>query len=255
VAEFSVGGFSAEVEVGAVLSVGPMTEDMAFECLLVSQDPSVVSTMDRLLGELALSTKIVPTPARAVDYLTDCSTDLVIVDWQKDSPALLQHLNRPGALQKPTVVVVSDTPAPGTPPPGTYSILRKPITVESGAQSLKQAYSKLLQDYRQHTRRVLMSSLIAKNQYGREVPIIVENIAEGGVGINTGEFLSQGDVLSFSLQLPGTEMPIDVEVRVLWLRRYGAAGCEFVSVPEADRRCLCDWLEQKCQVKKPLIEW
>jgi CheY-like chemotaxis protein len=228
-----------------------MTEDMAFECLLVSRDPSVVSIMDQLLGDLAISTKVLPTLTRAVEYLSEDSTDLVIVDWEKDSPKLLQHINQFGRPKKPALMVVSDVP---TSAPNTYSLLRKPITVESGAQSLKQTYCKLLQDYRQHTRCVLMRSLIAKNQNGRSVPITVENIGEGGVGLSAREFLSLRDVLSFPLLLPGTEMPIDIAVRVLWLRQYGAAGCEFVSISQAHRGLLHDWLEQKCPVKKPLVK-
>jgi CheY-like chemotaxis protein len=228
-----------------------MTEDMAFECLLVSRDPSVVSIMDKLLGDLAISTKVLPTPATAAEYLAEGYTDLVIVDWQKDSPEFLQHIKRSGRPQKPTVMVVSDI---STPVPGTYSLLRKPITVESCVQPLKQTYSKLLQDYRQHTRCSIMRSLIARNQYGRSVPIVVENIGEGGVGLRAREFLSLRDVLSFSLLLPGTEMPLEIDVRVLWLRQYGAAGCEFVSISQADRRRLHDWVEQKCPVRKPLVE-
>ena len=228
-----------------------MNEDMAFECLLVSRDPGVMSIMHRLLGDLAISTKIFPTPARAVEYLSEDSTDLVIVDWQKDSPELLEHIKRSGRSQKPTVMVVSDTPIPM---PGTYSLLRKPISVESSTRLLKHTYSRLLRDYREHTRIVLMKSLIANNQHGRSVPIIVENIGEGGVGLSAKEFLSLRDLLSFSLQLPGAEIPIDITVRVLWLRQYGAAGCEFVSISPADRRRLCDWLEQKCPVKKPMVE-
>lgn len=228
-----------------------MTEDRAFECLLVTHDPSVMSIMDKLLGDLAITTRVFPTPARAVEYLSEGSTDLVIVDWQRDSPELLQHIKRFGRPQKPTVMVVSDIPIPM---PATYSLLRKPISVESGTQLLKRTYSKLLKDYREHMRFVLMQSLIATNQYGRSVPILVENIGEGGVGLSAREFVSLRDVLSFSLLLPGTEVPIDIEVRVLWLRQYGAAGCEFVSIPQADRRRLQDWLEQKCQVRKPLVE-
>jgi len=228
-----------------------MTEDMAFECLLVSHDPSVMSIMDKLLGDLAISTKVFPTPAITVEYLSEGSAELVIVDWQKDSPKLLQHIKRYGRPQKPTVMLVSDMP---TPMPGTYALLRKPITVESGAQSLKQTYSKLLQDYRHYKRCSLMRSLIAKNQHGRSVPIIVENIGEGGVGLSAKQFLSLREVLSFSLLLPGTEMPIDIAARVLWLRQYGTAGCEFVSLPPADRRRLRDWLERKCQLKKPVVE-
>jgi CheY-like chemotaxis protein len=229
-----------------------MTADKAFECLLVSRDPDVVSVMNKLLGDFAISTKVIPTSATAVDYLAEGSTDLVIVDWQKDYSEVLRHINRSGQLQKPVAMVVSDLP---NPVPGTYSLLRKPVTVESGAQSLKQVYSQLLQDYRRHTRYALLNSLIARNQYGRSVPVIVLNIGEAGVGLSTVEFLSPGDVLSLSLPLPGNDVPIAIEARVLWVRQYGAAGCGFVSIPQADRRRLDDWMKQKCQVKKPLVDF
>jgi hypothetical protein len=228
-----------------------MTTDLAFECLIVSQDPGVVGIMNKLLANLAISTNVCPTPATALDHLCEGATDLVIVDWQKDSPDLLQHINRSGQSQKPTVMVVSETSSPA---PGMYSPLYKPLTVESGAQSLRQAYSKLLQDYRQHTRCVLTSSLIAKNQYGFSIPIIVANICAEGVGLSTKEFLSRGDLLSFSIPLPGTELPIAIEARVLWMSEYGATGCEIASIAQADRLRLGAWLEQKCQVKKPLVQ-
>jgi len=227
-----------------------MTSDMAFECLLVSKDASVVTTMKKMLDDLAISTNVCSTPAKAFDYLSEGGTDLVIVDWQKDSPALLHHISR-SLLRKPTVMVVSDA---ANPVPGIHSFLHKPITVNSGAQSLKQAYSKLLQDYRQYARFGLVGSVIAKNQYGRSVPITLTNVSGGGVGFSTEEFLLRGDLLSFAIPLPGTEIRIEVEARVLWMRQYGAAGCEFANIAHADRWVLQAWLEQKCQVKKPLVE-
>jgi DNA-binding NtrC family response regulator len=227
-----------------------MTSDMAFECLLVSKDASVVTTMQKMLEDLAISTNVCATPAKAFDYLSEGVTDLVILDWQKDSPALLQHIGR-SLLRKPTVMVVSDT---ANPMPGAYSFLRKPITANSGAQSLKQAYSKLLEDYRQCARFGLVGLVTAKNQYGRSVPITLTNISAGGVGFSTEEILLRGDILSFGIPLPGTDITIEVEARVLWMRQYGAAGCEFANIAHADRCVLQAWLEQKCQVKKPLVE-
>ena len=176
-----------------------MTPDMAFECLLVSQDSGVVSIMNKLLSDLAISTSVCPTPARAFDRLLEGGTDLVIMDWQNGSTELLQHITRSGGLRKPAVMVVSDIPNAVS---GTHSLLHKPITEQSGVQSLKKVYSKLLQDYRQHKRCVLRSSLIAKNQYGRAVPITVTDVGEGGLGLNTEEFLSRGDLLSFVMLLP-----------------------------------------------------
>jgi hypothetical protein len=44
-----------------------------------------------------------------------------------------------------------------------------------------------------------------------------------------------------------------MQVRVLWARDYGAAGCEFLRIPPVDSDILRDWLKGKSQIKKPLI--
>lgn len=228
-----------------------MTTDMAFECLLVSRDPGVLSIMNKLLGDLSISTNVCRNPAIALDNISEGNADLVIVDWQEDSADLLKRINQSRRWQKPTVMVVSELESDV---PGTYSLLRKPVTTESGTRSLKQAYSKLLQGHRQHTRYTLMSSVTATNQDGRLIPISVTNIGEGGIGLSTKDLLVRGDVLSFALLLPDTEIPIVLGARVLWTRQYGAVGCEFTSLPQADRKRLFDWLERKCQIKKPRVE-
>lgn len=228
-----------------------MTSDMAFECVLVSQDPGVLAIMNRLLDELAITTSVCPTSVRAFDRLSEGETDLVIIDWQKDSDALLQHIERSRGAKKPTVVIVSEVVSSV---PETYSLVRKPVTVDSGARSLQVAYSKMLRDYRRHFRYATMFSLAARNQYGRSLQVSIVNIGEGGIGLNTQEFIDKADVLSFSVLLPGTDMPIDIHARVLWTRQYGAVGCEFAHISPSDRRQLQDWLEQKCVIRKPTGE-
>jgi PilZ domain len=227
-----------------------MTLDMAFECLLVSRDLSVVEIMSTLLTDLGICTTVHPTVSQALDHFFRGGTDLVIVDVQKDSQELLRTLNDAKRPKRPPVIAVSER---AEAVPVGYPLLLKPITTESGAPLLREVYSKLLEDYRQHARYAIMKPLIARNQYGRSVQLTVINIGEGGIGISTGEFLSRGDLLSFSIVLPGQEVPIDIEARVLWIREYGAAGCEYAAISHEDRQQLHDWLKQKCQVKSPLI--
>jgi hypothetical protein len=54
--------------------------------------------------------------------------------------------------------------------------------------------------------------------------------------------------------LRGAKKEIYVQARVLWVRDYGRAGCDFVRIPPVDRNVLHDWLTSKLlQIKKPLI--
>src|SRR4030088_2853720 len=113
-----------------------MTSDMAFECLLISRDPSVVCPINRLLDNLSIKINLCLSSSKAFDQLSEGSTDLIIVDWEDDSANLLHRIQKSGRWQKPTVVAVSSLDCRV---PGAHVVLRKPVTEASGTKSLKAA--------------------------------------------------------------------------------------------------------------------
>jgi CheY-like chemotaxis protein len=227
-----------------------VTPDMAFECLLVSRDTSVVGVMNRLLDNLSISTSICLSASKALNRLAVGSADLVIVDWEQDSADLVRNIRRSRGWQKPTVVAVSaDGPAPGA-----DVVLRKPVTLEACAKSLKAAYSRMLYDHRRHSRYPLLSAVTATDNRGRSVDATATDIGDGGIGLRAKQDLSIGDALSFYLQLPGTSRAIYIQARVQWTREYGVVGCEFLRIPPVDLNILHDWLVSKNRVKKPALE-
>jgi PilZ domain-containing protein len=241
-----------------------MTPEMAFECLLVSHDPAVFSTMDRILQDFSIHTNVCPNPSKAANLLADGSTDLIVIDLESEHSSELMHqIFESGMRLKPTILAVS---AVDCVIPGVHVILRKPVTPESGAKSLKVAYTRMLRDYRKHTRFALMTPVLATDKNNQIISLIVTNIGEGGVGLTTNinigedgvglttnEKLPIGSILSFRVPLPGLRSEIYIQARVLWTRQYGAAGCEFVRIPPGDLQVLHAWLESRYRFKKPLI--
>jgi len=228
-----------------------MTPEMAFDCLLVSDDPAVVCTIDPILQKLSICTSTCQDPGKAAGILGQVSTDLVIVDLDKDNS--MDLVNRICSLQnqqKPTMVAVS---ARDHAIPGIHILLRKPVTHESGLNSLRRAYSKMLQDFRKHTRFALMMSVNATDEHQRTIPIIVTNIGRGGLGFTAKECVKAGDLLSMRIPLPGLGREIHIRARVVWTRDYGASGCAFVHLSPFDTQLLSAWLESKYRIKKPLI--
>lgn len=227
-----------------------MTSDMAFECLFISEDAALFRTVGPILRDLSISTKVCLNSSRAVELLEKGSTDLIVLDWEGASSSEFRHtLWKAGKWRKPTVVAVSSSESPL---PGAHVVLKKPVSAEAGRKSFKEAYSRMLVDYRRHVRHPLMLPVVATLDEGRDVPLTVTDIGDGGVGLRTKEELVIGDVLSFCLPLPSAQRGILVHVRVLWTRDYGRAGCEFVRIPTVDLMILHGWLKAKCQVKKPL---
>jgi hypothetical protein len=227
-----------------------MTPEMAFECLLVSRDPSVVCTMNRLLRNLSINTNTCISSSKAFDQLSE-GTDLIVVDWEDDSADLLHRIRRSGRWHKPTVVALSSQDYSVS---GAHVVIRKPLTESSGAASLKAAYSRMLYDYRRHSRYALMSAVQASNGNNQSVDVTITDIGDGGVGLSSKEQFAVGDTLCFRLLLPGTPKPIYIEARVQWTRDYGVGGCEYVRIPPVDLNILHDWLKSKGQIKKPSVE-
>lgn len=230
-----------------------MTADMAFECLFVTRDSSLFRVIGRILRDLSISTSICLSSSKACDLLGKGNADLIVIDYEcEESSELMQHIWKGGKWKKPTVVAVATT---NSPPPGAHVVLKKPVTTEAGIKGFKNAYSRMLVDYRRHTRHALMLPVEATfDRDTRQIPLMVTDIGDGGVGLSTKENLVIGDVLSFRVCLPGTLREILVNVRVLWTREYGRSGCEFVRIPPVDLMILHDWLKTKTRVKKPLTE-
>jgi hypothetical protein len=228
-----------------------MTPEMAFECLLLSHDPAVFCTMDRILQDFSIRTNVCSNSSRVASLLAEGHTDLIVIDLEsEDSSEVMQQICQSRTGQKPTILAVS---AMDCAVPGVHVILRKPVTPESGAKSLKAAYSRMLQDYRKHTRFALMTPVLASDEDNGTLSVTVTNIGEGGVGLTTKGKLAVGSILSFRVPLPGLKSGIYIQARILWTRPYGAAGCEFVRIPPGDLQVLHAWLESKYRFKKPLI--
>lgn len=226
-----------------------MTPEMAFECLLVCRDPAVFCPIERALRNLSITTNPCLSSTKAVELLGKSHADLIVIDWDgEDSSALLQEIWASETKPKPTIMAVS---ANSRPIPGAHVILRKPVTNQGIAQSLKTAYSQMLLDHRRHVRYALMTPVMATLRSKETIPLMVTDIGDGGVGLKIKQGVEVGDELSFRLQLPGAGKEIYLQVRVIWIREHGTAGCEFLAIPPVDVGVLHEWLMARSRVKKP----
>jgi hypothetical protein len=228
-----------------------MTPEMTFECLLVSHDPAVFSTMDRILKDFSIHTNICPSSGEAASLLADGGTDLIVIDLESEnSSQLMRQVWECHLRQKPTILALSSSDRAI---PGVHVVLRKPLTTESSARSVRTAYSRMLQDYRQHTRFAVMAPVQALDENHRVHMVTVTNIGAGGIGFTSKDKVPVGSNLSLRLALPGLKTPISIQARVLWTREYGATGCEFSHISSSNMQLIHAWLESRYRIKKPLI--
>ena len=229
-----------------------MTADMTFEGLIVSHDAGIFRVMDRTLRQLSISASVCLGGSKARNHLTKHRTDLLVLDCDmNDWTEVMDEVWKSTRSKKPTVVAISRTQSRV---PGAHVVVKKPITDEGAAESLKAAYHRMLHDYRRHARHAVMMPVVATDEKQGSVSIMVTDIGDGGLGISTKEPLSIGKELGLRLKLPRLHREIFLEVRVLWIREYGRAGCEFVRIPPVDATVLNEWLKSRIRVKKPLVE-
>ena len=225
---------------------------MTFEGLIVSHDAGIFRVMDRTLRQLSISASVCLGGSKARNHLTKHRTDLLVLDCDmNDWTEVMDEVWRSTRSKKPTVVAISRTQ---TRVPGAHVVVKKPITDEGAAESLKAAYHRMLHDYRRHARHAVMMPVVATDEKQGSVSIMVTDIGDGGLGISTKEPLSIGKELGLRLKLPRLHREIFLEVRVLWIREYGRAGCEFVRIPPVDATVLNEWLKSRIRVKKPLVD-
>ena len=133
-------------------------------------------------------------------------------------------------IEKPTVVAISRNQ---TRVPGAHVVVKKPITDQGAAQSLKAAYHRMLHDYRRHARHAVMMPVVATEEKQGSVSIMVTDIGDGGLGISTKEPLSIGKELGLRLKLPQTpsgDFPggasaLDPGIRTSGLRVRANSAC------------------------------
>src|SRR6266576_4791833 len=228
-----------------------MTPQMAFECLLVSRNPVVIGTLNRTLHDLSINTRICLHTSKALSALADGGADLVVIDWEDESSSqLVQGIWKKGLRQKPTVIAIAEQESWI---PGAHIVLRKPVTAEATAKSLRDAYSRLLLDFRRHARCAVMIPVMATGSSSRKVSVTITDIGSGGVGLSSQESFEVGDVLSMHVRLPDARREIYFQIRVVWTREFDRIGCEFLRIPPVDMNILHDWLGRRTQVKKPLV--
>ena len=228
-----------------------MTPDMSFECLLVTQDAAVVSTMNRLLTEFSISTNVCGHPAEAASLLSGKSVDLLVLDFQDDDHCkdLLKKVASSVIARKTTVLALSHEDRFIH---HVDLVVQKPLWADSAARNLRLAYTKMMQDHRQRGRVSLMKSIIATDRDEKPVALTVTDIGYNGAGFRTRQPLAVDDLLTLNLPLPGIHELLEVKIRVLWTRDYGAAGGEFVHLSPATAAILHEWVRRASAVKEPL---
>jgi len=68
-----------------------MTPKMEFECLLVSQDPALYCTINKVLRNFSITVEHCLSASKASDVVTKGTHDLVVIDCEGEASSELLH--------------------------------------------------------------------------------------------------------------------------------------------------------------------
>jgi CheY-like chemotaxis protein len=218
---------------------------VALNALLLSEDPDVVQVLRPLLPELGITTDQCSYPDAAMRLLSSRKYEAVIVDDEilggiEFMGSLRQLPMTRNAIIFGLVRFVSVTVAFQC---GANFVLEKPLTVERAQRSFRAAQGLILRERRRYFRHPVNFS--AYLECGSDINVVlVTNLSEGGMAVESGSPLTPGIMVKFKFDLPQGRS-IEGRGEISWTDTTGKAGVCFLFVPFAYKLKLEEWLNDR----------
>jgi CheY-like chemotaxis protein len=243
-----------------------MHEGMTLSSLLVCADQASLEVLRRVLEELDVRVELCADAGRAAVRLAQQRFDLIILDCEKRSDAIVLLQNsRSSRLNDATltvVVVAGQESIREMFSAGVNFVLYKPVSHERALSTLRAAQTVLHRDKRRKMRAAVHTHATIDYAGVEHARATLVNLAEDGMGVNFGKKLPPTCKVYFQFQLPGQMANVRLSGQVVWQDWNGRAGIQFVDVPQGSRRVLQEWLkinvaeapEQELAPEAPSVE-
>lgn len=227
-----------------------MTDNLAFEGVLLSQNAQVLCTMNRVLDDFAIETNICLLPSEAAELLETKKIDILVVDWDDSDAALKVLESVKSGSSKITVLALVANPSSVRRAmlSGAQFVLQKPLSVDAGEKCMRAAYNNMVREKRGAARVAVNIPVVLRIENEKVVQATVTDLSEGGMGVQCKEPLERGSSFSCGFLLSGRGM-VHATVRVTWKDKLGLCGGEFAYVPPAEYVLLQQWLATKLKRK------
>lgn len=221
---------------------------MALTAILLSEDPEVVEVLRPLLPELGITTDQCAFPDAALRLLGAQKYEAIIVDDEilggiEFMSSLRQLPMARNAIIFAIIRYISVTAAFQA---GANFALEKPLTLERAHRSFRAAQGLMMRERRRYFRHTV--SIEATLEFGNRVEgVVVSNLSEGGMAVETGAPLKPGDLVRLRFDLPERKVSIEGKGEVSWNDNKGHAGICFVHIPLIYKVKLEDWLNERAK--------
>ena len=220
---------------------------MAFTSLLVCANAEAVQVLTRILKDMGIEVRELRLSAAATLRLSEQHYDVLVVDCQDEAAAiaLITHARETVANRSLVAIALMDakTNEAAITASGASFVLHKPISAERTASSIQAARSLIRYERRQGRRIPVDAETSMAYAAAENIPAKLLDIGEEGIAVQSSSRLPAHGKVYVQFVLPGQTSTVRLSGEVLRQDASGRAGIRFVSVPQASRRMLNDWMQ------------
>ena len=226
---------------------------MRCTALMLCRDHRSLEVVSLALDQSGIEADASASAPDAVERLARSHYSALVVDFDAPGAAHVVRMARMTSPHRRPVVfamISEKTPVAAAFHSGANFVLYKPLVEEQVMRSLR-AGKCFMKPERRRSHRERIES-VAHLQFGiAPLPVVVLDVSEIGISVQTTEPLPPVPEVPFHFVLPGTEMAIRGTGEILWADEFGRAGLTFKKLSATSARHLQNWLGKRAKRKAP----
>jgi c-di-GMP-binding flagellar brake protein YcgR len=218
--------------------------------LLVCPDQDASALLKSVSSEMGMEAEHTPSLSHGMERLVEQKYDAIVLEYRDDEAAeeFLARMRQSSKNHETLLIAVVDEDCNARPlfGLGANFVLYRPLSMERTRMSMSAARSLMRKQERRKAPRAHVHSKASVSYPGApELDATLLNISDEGTLITThNRELGAGKVY-FEFALPGQEQLVRLSGEVAWQDFSGRAGVHFLDVPQASRRLIQNWLQQR----------
>ncbi len=222
---------------------------MDLRSLVVCSDQASTGMLTTVLSEKGMAVEATSSISHGLKLLGEERYDAIIFDYRADqtSEEFLARLRQCSKNRATVLIAIVDAefntrPVFGL---GANFVLYRPLSLERLRLSLQAARGLMRREHRRNPRSPVRSAVNVSYPGAPDLGGTLNDLSDDGTSITTGGRLPKAGKVYFEFALPGQQQLVRLSGEVAWQDASGRSGIRFLDVPQASRRMIRSWLQQK----------
>lgn len=227
------------------------------KALLLTRDQEILRVIRRVLDTVTIDLETVTSTDAARQIIARRKFDAVMVDCDdvQSGCDVIRELRNGRSNAKSIVFAITNkiTTVKNAFEIGANFVLEKPITVDRATRSLRAAHGLIMRERRRYHRHEVQTNAYLSYGTMRDVPMPLNNISEGGVGIATSRTPDMKGSVLMRFDLPGCKRSLEARGEFVWTNEHGRVGVRFTSLAPTSKLDLDTWLSRQIEAMAPRL--